>query len=287
MAANRAVFPLQTMARALGVSRGGFHAWPSRPASARSRADAALADRIAQIHHASRETCGAPRIPAALADEGTRVGRKRVERLMRLTAVLGVRRREGPRTTLRDPRVRPACDPVSRNFTADAPNRPWVAAIACVPTWAGFLYLAVVPDAFSRRSVGWAMGHDLEAQRVSDAMTMAIGQRRPRDVIRHSDQGARSTSVAFGLRCKEAGGRPSMGSVGDACDNAMCESFLATLGCELLARRKVQTQAEARMALFQLVEGWCNPARRHSALGCKSPTALERSAGGRLTPTTP
>ena len=287
MTANQAVFPVQTMARVLGVSRSGFHAWSSRPPSLRYKADARLSDRIAQVHLASRQTYGAPRIHAELADEGIKVGRKRVERLMKLKALAGVSRRKGTRTTIRDPRLRPASDLVDRNFRADRPNQLWVADITYVPTWVGFLYLAVVLDAFSRRIVGWAMGHDLKAQLVIDAMNMAIGQRRPRDVIHHSDQGSQYTSVAFGLRCKEAGVRPSMGSVGDAYDNAMCESFFATLKCELLARRKFPTKAEARMALFQFIEGWYNPARRHSALGYKSPIAFERSAQDQSTPHTP
>jgi putative transposase len=163
--------------------------------------------------------------------------------------------------------VRPAKDLVDRNFYAAAPNILWVADITHVPTWTGFLYLAVVLDAFSRRIVGWAMGNNLKAQLVLDALNMAIAQRKPRDVIHHSDQGSQYTSIAFGLRCKEAGVRPSMGSVGDAYDNAMCESFFATLECELLDRRKFKTKAEARMAIFQFIEGWYNPGRRHSALG--------------------
>jgi putative transposase len=157
-----------------------------------------------------------------------------------------------------------------------------VADITYVPTWAGFLYLAVVLDAFSRRIVGWAMGHDLKAQLVIDALNMALTQRRPVNVIHHSDQGSQYTSVAFGLRCKEAGVRPSMGSVGDAYDNAMCESFFATLECELLERRKFKTKAEARMAVFQFIEGWYNPGRRHSALGYTSPINYERKARERL-----
>jgi putative transposase len=176
-----------------------------------------------------------------------------------------------------DKRVRPVADLVDRNFTADRPNQLWVADITYVPTWAGFLYLAVVLDAFSRRIVGWAMGYDLKAQLVVDALNMAIGQRRPKDVIHHSDQGSQYTSIAFGLRCKEAGVRPSMGSVGDAYDNAMCESFFATLECELLDRRKFPTQAEARMAIFEYIEGWYNPHRRHSRLGYRSPVNFERS----------
>ena len=190
MTANQAVFPVQTMARVMGVSRSGFHAWLSRPPSMRSKADAMLSDRIAGVHLASKETYGAPRIHAELADEGIRVGRKRVERLMKLKALVGVSRRKGPRTTIRDVRLRPARDLVDRNFSAEKPNQLWVADITYVPTWVGFIYLAVVLDAFSRRIVGWAMGHDLKAQLVIDAMNMAIGQRRPRDVIHHSDQGS-------------------------------------------------------------------------------------------------
>jgi putative transposase len=287
MTANQAMLSISTMSRTLGVSRSGFYAWRERAASARSKADAALTERIKAIHKASRETYGAPRIHAELIDEGIHVGRKRVERLMKAAGIAGVSRRKGARTTFRDDRVRPACDLVDRNFHAEGPNRLWVADITYVPTWAGFLYLAVVLDAFSRRIVGWAMGHDLKAQLVLDALNMALTQRRPVDVIHHSDQGSQYTSIAFGLRCKEAGVRPSMGSVGDAYDNAMCESFFATLECELLDRRKFRTKAEARMAVFQFIEGWYNPGRRHSALGYQSPIDYERSARQRLESVSP
>ena len=183
--------------------------------------------------------------------------------------------------------MRPASDLVDRNFRAAAPDRLWVADITYVPTWAGFLYLAVVLDAFSRRIVGWSMGLDLKTQIVLDALNMALTQRRPTGVIHHSDQGSQYTSVAFGLRCKEAGVRPSMGSVGDAYDNAMCESFFATLECELLDRRKFRTKAEAKMAVFQFIEGWYNPGRRHSALGYLSPINYERAAKERLQSVSP
>ncbi len=248
MTANQAQFPIQVMAEALGVSRSGFYAWRHRPASARAIADAEVTARIATIHRASRETYGAPRIHAELADEGIHVGRKRVERLMKGTGLKGVSRRKFVTTTVRDERVRPAKDLVDRNFYAAAPNILWVADITYVPTWTGFLYLAVVLDAFSRRIIGWAMGNNLKAQLVLDALNMAIAQRKPRDVIHHSDQGSQYTSIAFGLRCKEAGVRPSMGSVGDAYDNAMCESFFTTQECELLDRCKFKTKA--RMAIF-------------------------------------
>jgi len=287
MTANQALFPIQKMAETLGVSRSGFYAWCERSPSARAIADVALIGRIKAIHRASKETYGAPRIHAELAEDDIQVGRKRVERLMKAAGLKGVSRRKFVTTTVRDERVRPAKDLVDRNFYAAAPNLLWVADITYVPTWAGFLYLAVVLDAFSRRIVGWAMGHNLRAQLVIDAMNMAIAQRKPRDVIHHSDQGSQYTSVAFGLRCKEAGVKPSMGSVGDAYDNAMCESFFATLECELLDRRKFKTKAEARMAIFQFIEGWYNPGRRHSALGYKSPINYERSAVEPLNPATP
>lgn len=287
MTASQAMFPVSTMCKSLGVSRAGYYAWLGREPSARSLADAELAERIKAIHKASRETYGAPRIHAELIDKGIHVGRKRVERLMRTAGIVGVSRRKAARTTFRDERVRPACDLVDRNFYAAAPDQLWVADITYVPTWAGFLYLAVVLDTFSRRIVGWAMGHNLKAQLVLDALNMALTQRRPADVIHHSDQGSQYTSVACGLRCKEAGVRPSMGSVGDAYDNAMCESFFATLECELLDRRKFQTKAEARMAIFQFIEGWYNPGRRHSALGYLSPINYERSRAERLKAASP
>jgi putative transposase len=287
MTANQAVHPIGVMCAVLGVSRSGFYAWRNRKPSARARADAQLVGRIATIHGRSAGIYGAPRIHAELADAGIRVGRKRVERLMRETGLAGVSRRRQARTTIRDERVRPAADLIDRDFRAEEPNQLWVADITYVSTWTGFLYLAVVLDAFSRRVVGWAMGFDLRAQLVLDALNMALGQRRPRDVIHHSDQGAQYTSIAFGLRCKEVGVRPSMGSVGDAYDNALCESFFATLECELLQRRKFATKAEARMAVFIFIEGWYNPSRRHSALGYRSPIDFERIASKTLTNASP
>ncbi len=214
---------------------------------------------------------------AELADEGTYVGRKRVARLMRMAGLQGVSRRKRPSTTVREPRQRPAPDLVDRDFTVDGPNKLWVADITYVPTWAGFLYLAVVVDAWSRRVVGWSMANHLRTELVLDALDMAIRQRYPLGVIHHSDQGSQYTSLEFGRRCREAGVRPSMGSVGDAYDNALCESFFATLECELIDRHHFQTQREARVAAFEFIEGWYNPHRRHSSLGYKSPMRYERS----------
>ncbi len=198
---------------------------------------------------------------------------------MREAGLVGAsRRRGGITTTRRGQDARPAPDLVDRNFVASAPNQLWVADITFVPTASGFLYLAVVLDAWSRKIVGWAMANHLRAELVVDALEMAVGQRRPKDVIHHSDQGSQYTSLAFGKRCKEAGVRPSMGSVGDAYDNAMCESFFATLECELLDRRRFASQAEASMACFSFIEGWYNPVRLHSALGYRSPMAYEATA---------
>ncbi len=264
------------MCRLLGVSASGYYAWRLRPPSARAQADAALTESIRAIHERSRETYGMPRIHAELAAEGLPVGRKRVARLMRAAGLEGISRRRRGRTTRRDQDARPAPDLVERNFSAGGPDELWVADITYVPTWAGFLYLAVVLDAFSRRVVGWSMANHLRTDLVLEALNMALWQRRPEAVIHHSDQGCQYTSIAFGLRCREAGVRPSMGSVGDAFDNALCESFFATLECELLHRRRFRTQAEAKMAVFDFIEGFYNPHRRHSALGHESPVNYER-----------
>jgi putative transposase len=218
-----------------------------------------------------------PRVHAELVAEQIAVSRKRVARLMRVARLQGAGRRKWTRTTVRNRDARPAPDLVQRTFAAAGPNRLWVADITYVPTWAGFLYLAVVLDAWSRRIVGWAMATHLRTELVLDALNMAVGQRRPANVIHHSDQGTQYTSIAFGLRCREAGVRPSMGSVGDAYDNAMCESFFATLECELLERRRFTNQVEARMAIFEFIEGWYNPHRRHSALDYQSPINYEQS----------
>ena len=276
MSANQADFPIATMARVLGVSQSGYHAWRQREPSIRAQADAALLKQIRTVHAASHETYGAPRVHAALRAMDQRHGRKRIARLMRAAGLVGAsRRRGGMITTRRDKEARPAPDLVDRNFIATRANQLWVADITFVPTKAGFLYLAVVLDAWSRRIVGWAMANHLRAGLVVDALEMAIGQRKPADVIHHSDQGSQYTSLAFGQRCREAGVRPSMGSVGDAYDNAMCESFFATLECELLERRRFVSLAQARMACFSFIEGWYNPLRLHSALGYRSPMDYE------------
>jgi putative transposase len=271
------------MCRVLGVSPAGYYAWLVRPPSKRSQEDERILERIRAIHETSRGTYGVPRMHAELAAEGIHVGRKRVWRLMRAAGLEGVSRRKKFRTTVRDRDSRPAPDLVERRFAAAGPDRLWVADITYIPTSAGFLFLAVVLDVWSRRVVGWAMETHLRTELVLSALGMAIRQRQPRDVVHHSDQGCQYTSIAFGQRCREAGVRPSMGSVGDAYDNAMCESFFASLECELLDRRRFATQAEARMAVFDYIEGFYNSRRRHSALGYLSPNAFERKHGPEIT----
>lgn len=270
------MYPVTTMCRVLEVSTSGYYAWRKRSPSERARRDALLTKRITEIHKWSDGTYGVPRIFAQLAEEGVPVGRKRIARLMLAEGLQGVSRRKSVRTTLRNESARPAPDLVDRNFTAPGPNRLWVADITYVSTWAGFLYLAVVLDAWSRRIVGWAMATKPRTQLVLDALDMALQQRRPADVIHHSDQGCQYTSIAFGKRCKEMRVRPSMGSAGDCYDNAMCESFFATLECELIDRRTFRSHADARVAIFNFIEGWYNPHRRHSALGQQSPANYER-----------
>ena len=201
-----------------------------------------------------------------------------VARLMRQGGLRRVSRRCFPTTTRRKTSHKPAHDLVGRDFRAAGPDRLWVADITYVPTAAGFLFLAVVLDTWSRRIVGWAMATDLRTRLVLDALDMAVTTRKPADVVHHSDQGSQYTSVTFGLRCKEAGVRPSTSSVGDAYDNAMAEAFFATLECELLDRRSFHSQAEARMAVFAFIEGFYNPTRRHSALGYLSPIEYEARA---------
>jgi putative transposase len=274
--ANQAEYSVRAMCRVLDVSPSGFYAARKRPLSTRAREDLLLSARLERAHKESRGTYGAPRLHAELQAEGVHVGRKRVARLMRLAGLVGVHRRKRVFTTVRDKDARVSDDLVQRRFLADRPDKLWVADITYVPTWAGFLYLAIVLDTWSRRIVGWAMSTSLRTEVVLDALNMALWQRQPTNVVHHSDHGCQYTSIAFGLRCKEAGVRPSMGTVGDAFDNAMCESFFGTLECELLDRRRFRTQAEARMAVFEYIEGFYNPRRRHSALGYESPISYER-----------
>jgi putative transposase len=277
VAREKANHHVATMCRVLGVSPSGYWAWARRRPCPRALSDAVLTDQILRIHDRSRGTYGVPRVHAELREQGRRCSRKRVARLMRTAGLVGVHRRRAARTTVRDPRARPAPDLVNRVFTSDAPDRLWVADITYLPTWQGFLYLAAVVDAFSRRVVGWAMAGHLRTELVVAALEMALARRSPATgVIHHSDQGTQYTSVAFGRRCREAGVAVSMGSVGDAYDNALAESFFASLETELIDRSVWRTQDEARRDVFDYIETFYNLVRRHSALGYLSPAEFER-----------
>lgn len=276
MKANQAVHTVARACRALGVSLSGYHAWLGRAPSARAVADSELSGRIAAIHTANRGTYGAPRIHAELAEAGQRVSRKRVARLMVQGGLSGISRRRSTVTTRRG-HADSATDLVTRNFTAERPDQLWVADITYVPTWSGFLFLAVVIDAWSRKVVGWSMETHMRQDLVAQALLMAATQRQATGAIHHSDHGSQYTSLAFGKRCEAFGIRQSMGSVGDCYDNAMAESFFASLECELLARSKFRSHVEARIAVFEFIEAWYNPRRRHSALGYLSPVNFERT----------
>lgn len=276
--ANQADFCVRTMCRVLGVSSSGFYAWRERAPSPRSVANAVMSERIRQIHRDSYDSYGMPRVRAELIEQGVCISRQRVARLMREAGIHGISKRRGLTvTTRRDPRQAPATDLVKRRFHASGPNQLWVADMTYVPTWMGFLYLAVVIDVWSRRVVGWSMGERMSADLVLAALNMALQQRKPKGVIHHSDQGSQYTSLAFGERCRQMDVRPSMGTVGDAYDNAMAESFFASLEGELIERNSFQSKAQARMAVFTWIEGWYNPRRRHSGLGYLSPLNFERS----------
>ena len=282
--------PIRTLARLLDVSASGYYDWRDREPSARAVDNELLGDRIEQIHGASKAIYGEPKIRAELRDANvpehdvrfSHVGKHRVARLMRSKGIQGVcKRRSYTVTTERNKRARPAPDLVERAFVADAPNQLWVADMTYVPTWAGFIYLAVVLDVWSRRIVGWAIGETMSSDLVISALNMALLMRVPNGgagLIHHSDQGSQYTSLAFGKRCQEMGVRPSMGSVGDAYDNAMAESFFASLECELLKRTVLPTKSAARTELFSYIEGWYNPRRRHSSIDMMAPNAFEAKA---------
>lgn len=275
---EKATHAVVTLCRVLGVSPSGYWAWRKRGPSARAQADAHLTARIRSIHQTSRGTYGVPRVHAELSAAGMPCGRKRIARLMRQAGLAGCHRRRPFHTTRRDPQAEPAPDLVQRTFAASAPNVLWIADITYVPTrFDGFLSLAVILDVFSRRIVGWSMAGHLRTELVVSALEMAVWSRRPSEgVIHHSDHGCQYTSLLFGERYQAVGIRCSMGSVGDCYDNAMAESFFATLECELLACQTFRTRLEARTALFEYIEVFYNRRRRHSALEYLSPDAYER-----------
>jgi putative transposase len=277
IAAKRAEHSVKTMCRVLEVSRSGFHAWAKREPSARALEDERLTERIREIHRVNRKVYGSPRIHAELRmADGVRVARKRVERLMRQAAITGMVRRKRGRTTIRVPGVRVCEDLVDRAFLAAAPDRLWVADITYLRTWEGWLYLVAVQDVYSRRIVGWSMADHMPTEPVTDALQMALAKRRPDPgLIWHSDQGSQFVSLAFGQQARAAGIAQSMGSRGDCYDNAVAESFFATLKKELIHGRSWPSKAELRTEIFEYIEVFYNRRRRHSTLGFLSPAQFE------------
>lgn len=279
---ERAGHQLTTLCRVLGVSLSAYRAWSGRRPSARSRADALLLETIGAIHRASRRTYGAPRVHAELRASGIAVGRKRVARLMRAAGLVGVHRRRRARVEPRVPArsATTAPDLVRRDFRASGPDRLWVADITYLPTGAGFLYLAAIVDAWSRRVVGWSMADHLRTELVIGALDAALDARQPGPgLVHHSDRGTQYTSVALGARLAEAGIAASMGAPGTAYDNALAESFFASLETELIDRSSWPTHSEARLAVFDWIERFYNRARIHSALDYLSPADFERRYG--------
>ena len=276
--AERANHSLTTLCRVLEVSRSGYHAWAGRRPGPRAVEDARLTERIRVLHKQRRGVYGSPRIWSDLVvDDGERIGRKRVERLMRQAGLSGLVTRKWKQTTIRVPGVRVADDLVDRDFVAQQPNRCWVADITYLRTWEGWLYLVAVQDLYSRRIVGWSIADHMRAELVTDALQMALAHRRPsKGLIWHSDQGGQFVSLAFGQQARAAGIAQSMGSKGDCFDNAVAESFFATLKKELINRRSWPTKTELRTELFDYIEVFYNRQRRHSTLGQLSPADYEK-----------
>ncbi len=278
--AEKTQHPVSLLCSVLGVSRAGYYSWRGRSPSRRVLADDRLARLIARVFSESHETYGAPRIQAELADDhGWGVGTKRVARLMRELGLAGVsRRRKGVKTTVRAKQAPAAADLVRRQFRSSGPDRLWVADITYVSSWEGYVFLACVIDAWSRKVVGWSMRDDLRSELVVDALGMALTRRRPKPgLVHHSDRGSQYTSLAFGKTIEQAGVLPSMGRRGDAFDNAVAESFFATLETELLDRHTFRTRDQARLAVFTFIEGFYNSRRRHSTLGQRSPDRFEET----------
>jgi putative transposase len=270
--------------RVLGVSRSGYYDWLGRPPSLRAQENQLILKHIQDMRQEGdrRRTYGSPRVHAELRDEyGMPVNLKRVARLMREAGLQGLYRRRRGGCTVSDPTAQTFPDLVDRNFAADAPDRLWVADITEHPTEEGKLYCAAVMDVYSRLIVGWSIDDNMRKELVIDALGMAIIRRRPENqpddvrTIAHSDHGSQYTSWAFGKRLRDAGLLGSMGTVGDCYDNAMMESFWGTMQLELLDSKTWQTRDELANAVFEWIECWYNPKRRHSGIGMHSPATFE------------
>ena len=278
IAAEKTVYGVRRLCRVCGISRTSFYSWAARsggPTAAElDDAYAIQAARKAWVEH--RRIYGARRLTAEVRDRGHGWNRKRVARLMRLGSIEGVHRRRRGKYGRRSVSTATAPDRVERDFTATAPNQLWVADISYLRSWEGFVYLAVVVDAFSRKVVGWAMADHLRTELVLDAVGMAITTRKPpAGTVHHTDRGSQYTSYEFGKALRASGLLASMGRIGSAFDNAMAESVFSTLKTELIYRRSWPTRHELEMEVFSYLEGFYNTRRRHSRLGNLSPTDYE------------
>jgi putative transposase len=270
--------PVAVCCRVMKVSTSGFYAWLAQPCSDRDHADAVLTSTIVDIHRMSRRSYGSPRVHAELRlGLGTFCSRKRVERLMRQAGVAGIHRRRRAGCTRRDLDAQPSDDLVARQFDPVEADRLWVMDVTEHPTSEGKVYLAVVLDAFSRRVVGWSIADHVRSELVVDAVQMAIWRRQPPEgqVVAHSDHGSTYTSWAFGRRLRGAGLLGSMGSIGDCFDNSVAESFFGTLQLELLDEHRWSTREQLALAIFDWIEAWYNPRRRHSYCKMLSPVDYE------------
>ena len=277
--AEKASFPVRLLCKVLGVAPSGFYAWRSRPEAPRARADRMLASKIVEIHKASRGTYGSPRILVELKEQTVQVGRKRVARIMREHGLVVRRRRPfRPRTTDSNHRHPIANNVLDRDFTRSAPNQAWVGDITYIPTGEGWLYLAVLLDLYSRRVVGWAMSEHIDRHLVIGALSMTVANRGIPEggVLHHSDRGSQYACEDYQKILAGYGFTVSMSRKGNCWDNAVSESFFATLKTELVHLRIFPTRAEARRAIFEYIEVFYNRQRRHSALGYQSPVQYER-----------
>ena len=270
--------PVAACCRVMGVSTSGFYAWQANPVSNRDWDDAVLTNTVFDIHRMSRRSYGSPRVHAELVlGQGQRCSRKRVARLMAQAGIVGIHRRKGRGCTRRDAAAEPAEDLVKRSFDPAEPDRLWVMDVTEHPSEEGKVYLAVVLDAWSRRVVGWSIADHIRAELVVDAVQMAIWRRRPAPgrTVAHSDHGSQYTSWAFGRRLRAAGLLGSMGSIGDAYDNSVAESFFGTLQLELLDEHHWSSRRQLAQAIFEWLECWYNPKRRHSYCQMLSPIDYE------------
>jgi putative transposase len=276
IAAEKAVYPVGVLCDVLGVSRSGYYAWSGRPEPARATSDAQLKAQIAVVHEKSRSTYGSPRVHAELRGKGVRVGKKRIERLMREDGIKARQKRRFRHTTDSNHTHPIAPNVLGRQFTVTVPNKVWVTDVTYIATDEGWLYLAAILDLFSRRVVGWATSATNDRALALDALELALRARRPAaGLLHHSDRGSPYASEDYREALRKRGLVASMSRSGDCWDNAVAESFFATLKTELVDHERYPTRAAAMASIGDYVERFYNPARLHSHLGYKSPIEFE------------